>query len=124
MLQSINISKYMGSVPSRLVGEHIIIACDNSSRPLVEPFLDEFFHEVCIVAFKIAPMILVCATTDILSFHNEKTQDHGFNAKHLILLVPEDPDMGWKSLLLRYSANDRVTYIRGDPRQAKDIVAS
>ncbi len=30
--------------------------------------------------------------------------------------------MGWKGLLLRYSANDRVTYIRGDPRQAKNIV--
>ncbi len=57
---------------------------------------------------------LISDTIDI----SLKKQDHGLNAKHLILLVPEEPDMGWKGLLLRYSANDRVTYIRGDPRQA------
>jgi hypothetical protein len=85
-------SKYRGTMPKRLSGDHIVVACDPGGRSLVEAFLEEFFHE-----------------------------DHGLNAKHLAMLVPGEPDNEWKSLLLNYSNNERVTYIRGDPRNGADL---
>ncbi|CAM9360166.1 unnamed protein product, partial [Choristocarpus tenellus] len=86
-------SKYTGSLPKHLVGDHVIVGCDSSSCNLVAAFLEEFFHE-----------------------------DHGYNSKHLVLLVPTEPTMAWKGLVLRFSANDRVTYLKGDLRSTSDLL--
>lgn len=38
-----------------------------------------------------------------------------------VLLVPYEPTMEWKRLVLKFAANDRVTYLKGDLRSATDL---
>ncbi|CAM9505092.1 unnamed protein product, partial [Ectocarpus fasciculatus] len=85
-------SKYTGSYPKKLAGGHTIVGCDVASCGLVGGFLEEFFHE-----------------------------DHGYNIMHLVLLVPHEPTMEWKRLVLKFAANDRVTYLKGDLRSTDDL---
>ncbi|CAM9647012.1 unnamed protein product [Ectocarpus sp. 4 AP-2014] len=85
-------SKYTGSYPKKLAGGHTIVGCDIASWGLAGGFLEEFFHE-----------------------------DHGYNIMHLVLLVPHEPTMEWKRLVLKFAANDRVTYLKGDLRSTDDL---
>ncbi|CAB1121185.1 unnamed protein product [Ectocarpus sp. CCAP 1310/34] len=85
-------SKYTGSYPKKLAGGHTIVGCDIASCGLAGGFLEEFFHE-----------------------------DHGYNIMHLVLLVPHEPTMEWKRLVLKFAANDRVTYLKGDLRSTDDL---
>ncbi|CAM9455333.1 unnamed protein product [Ectocarpus sp. 12 AP-2014] len=85
-------SKYTGSYPKKLAGGHTIVGCDIASCGLTSGFLEEFFHE-----------------------------DHGYNIMHLVLLVPHEPTMEWKRLVLKFAANDRVTYLKGDLRSTDDL---
>eukprot|EP00752_Nemacystus_decipiens_P006321 g5698.t1 len=85
-------SKYTGVYPKKLAGGHTIVGCDVASCALVASFLEEFFHE-----------------------------DHGYNIMHLVLLVPSEPTMEWKRLVLKFATNDRVTYLKGDLRNTTDL---
>lgn len=38
-----------------------------------------------------------------------------------MLLVPSEPTTEWKRLVLRFTANDRVTYLKGDLRSINDL---
>ena len=38
-----------------------------------------------------------------------------------VLLVPNEPTMEWKNLVLKFAANDRVTYLKGDLRSTADL---
>lgn len=38
-----------------------------------------------------------------------------------VLLVPNEPTMEWKRLILKFAANDRVTYLKGDLRCTTDL---
>lgn len=38
-----------------------------------------------------------------------------------VLLVPHEPTMEWKRLVLKFAANDRVTYLKGDLRSTDDL---
>lgn len=38
-----------------------------------------------------------------------------------VLLVPQDPTVDWKRLVLKFAANDRVTYLKGDLRSTADL---
>lgn len=38
-----------------------------------------------------------------------------------VLLVPSEPTMRWKRLVLKFAANDRVTYLKGDLRSITDL---
>eukprot|EP00903_Cladosiphon_okamuranus_P017959 g16523.t1 len=85
-------SKYTGVYPKKLAGGHTIVGCDVASCALVTGFLEEFFHE-----------------------------DHGYNIMHLVLLIPHEPTMEWKRLVLKFATNDRVTYLKGDLRNTTDL---
>lgn len=38
-----------------------------------------------------------------------------------VLLVPHEPTMEWKRLVLKFATNDRVTYLTGDLRNTTDL---
>ena len=38
-----------------------------------------------------------------------------------VLLVPHEPTMEWKRLVLKFATNDRVTYLKGDLRNTTDL---
>ncbi len=38
-----------------------------------------------------------------------------------VLLVPHEPTMEWKRLVLKFATNDRVTYLKGDLRITADL---
>lgn len=35
--------------------------------------------------------------------------------------MPHEPTMEWKRLVLKFAANDRVTYLKGDLRSTDDL---
>eukprot|EP00904_Undaria_pinnatifida_P008766 jgi/Undpi1/5019/HiC_scaffold_19.g08371.m1 len=85
-------SRYTGHYPKNLAKGHTIVGCDVTTCGLVAAFLEEFFHG-----------------------------DHGYNITHMVLLVPHEPTMEWKRLVLKFAANDRVTYLKGDICNSVDL---
>jgi len=85
-------SRYSGFFTKKETQQHVIIATDMQSFSEIASFLAEFFHE-----------------------------DHGMAMMKVVLLVPGEPSLQWKELLLQYSAKGRVTYIKGDLMNRRDL---
>jgi len=82
-----------GKVSKYFAAEHVIICCNYSCGVVVESFLQEFFHP-----------------------------DHGIQSKNVVLVLPADPDLGWKAKLLKYTSSERLTFLQGDLRNKQDLM--
>ena len=49
-------------------------------------------------------------------------EDHGMKSTRVCLVVPAEPDLEWKSLLLQYSAKQRLQYLKGDLMRRYDLI--
>ena len=85
-------SKYSGHFRKKQEQMHIVIGADAKALPGMLNFLREFFHE-----------------------------DHGMSMTRVVLVVPYEPDLEWKAMLLQYSGKGRVTYLKGDLMVLNDL---
>eukprot|EP00639_Heterosigma_akashiwo_P010121 CAMPEP_0206368240 /NCGR_PEP_ID=MMETSP0294-20121207/4557_1 /ASSEMBLY_ACC=CAM_ASM_000327 /TAXON_ID=39354 /ORGANISM="Heterosigma akashiwo, Strain CCMP2393" /LENGTH=560 /DNA_ID=CAMNT_0053814713 /DNA_START=127 /DNA_END=1806 /DNA_ORIENTATION=+ len=83
-------SKYAGGFTPRGDRGHVVLGCSKECQGVTQ-FLEEFFHE-----------------------------DHGTTSVQVVVVVPDEPDLYWQGLILRYSSKGRLTYLRGDLKSAFD----
>jgi len=84
-------SKYGGSYSPK-GQDFIVLACERGCSKAVSNFLKEFFHP-----------------------------NHGLIPIKVLVMVPDEPSLTWKNIILNYSSSDNLTYLKGNMLIPRDL---